>query len=130
MSRTRLSQGYKTHAWATGCRLWVLGAKFGEVGGNPYIDAEGGTALLLGGLMNSFGCASWNRTTKTGGRCTAFKFSGDADASVIGYYATEYDGSENASVAEQQGVAASGGPSFAYSLSVHAFHTRGDRVAS
>jgi hypothetical protein len=101
-------EGYKTHAWATGSRLWVLGAKFGEVGGNPYVDAEGGTALLMGGLLNSFGCASWNRTALTGDKCTAFKFSGNADASIIGYYATEYDGSENASVAEQQGdVAAS-----------------------
>jgi hypothetical protein len=51
--------------------------------------------------MNSFGCASWNHTAETGSKCTAFKLSGGADASVVGYYATEYSPeSENASVTE------------------------------
>ena len=100
--RTLDIEGYRQHAWTTGSRLWVLGSKFGEVGGNPYVKATGGTTLLLGGLMNSFGCASWNRTSQTGDKCTAFRFEGDADASVIGYYATEYDPTENATVAEAQ----------------------------
>lgn len=63
---------------------------------------------MLGGLMNSFGCASWNRTSQTGDKCTAFRFEADADASVVGYYATEYDTSENATVAESQSDEASG----------------------
>ncbi len=95
-------EGYRQHAWTTGATLWVLGAKFGEVGGNSYVKATGGTTLLLGGLMNSFGCASYNRTAQTGDKCTAFRFEGDADAAIVGYYATEYDTSENATVAEAQ----------------------------
>ncbi len=93
-------EGYSNHARLRDSQLWVLGAKFGEVAGNPYMRAEGGQTLLLGGLLNNFGCSTWNETAETGSQCTAFRFADATDASVIGYYATEYDPDcQNATVA-------------------------------
>lgn len=79
------------------------------VTGNPYVRAEGGQTLLLGGLLNNFGCSTWNETAETGLQYTVFRFADTADASVIGYYATEYDPDcRNATVAVWRQMAGHG----------------------